>query len=95
MVVTMTHAASSFLISGILILGVTVSAHAQGTGQVMYGNPNYNRTVVVGSPAQVGASNPVPTGMGPLSQPMPPAGSYWGYRSWKMATRGQSVRANS
>ena len=82
MVVIITHAASSFLISGILILGVTASAHAQGTGQVMYGNPNYNRTVVVGAPTQVGASNPVPTGMGPLSQPMPPAGSYWGYRSW-------------
>ena len=53
---------------------MTVGAHAQGTGQVMYGNPNYNRTVVVGSATQVGASNPVPTGMGPLSQPMPPAG---------------------
>ena len=76
----MSHPAPSFIIFVMLILGMTVGARAQGTQQIMPGSPNYNRTVVIGSGYQANASTPVPTGMGPLSQPMPPAATYWGYR---------------
>jgi hypothetical protein len=36
MVVTMTHASSSVLLSGMLVLGLTAGAHAQGTQQQFY-----------------------------------------------------------
>ena len=73
MVVTMTHAPSSVLLSGLLVLGLTAGAYAQGTQQGINAG---GRTVVAPSSSQSsGTGTAVPTGQGPLTQPVGPAAS--------------------
>jgi len=74
----MTKPTSSPLIAGMLFLAMSAVAQAQGVHQYTFpGNsPGY-----AGGP-KTGSYVGVPTGTGPLAQPMPPATSTWAYRPY-------------
>jgi hypothetical protein len=80
MVVAMTRLFS--FVSAALVFALTAAAQAQGTQQIMPGSPEARTVVVVPNGSQQNSSRPVPTGPGPLTQPVGPAtsSSWWGTR---------------
>ena len=85
MVVTMKQRSSSFVfLAGLLVLGLTAGAQAQGTQQIMPGSPAAvgGQQFVRGNP---GTGTGVATGRGPLSQPIAPATGSWN-RQWRTTT---------
>jgi hypothetical protein len=77
-VITMTQRSSSVFLAGLLVLGLTAWAQAQGTQQIMPGSPAAvgGQQFVRGSP---GTGTGVATGSGPLSRPIAPSPNrQWG-----------------
>ncbi len=68
---TMACSKCSLLLVSLLFLGTTPHAHAQGTQQNLYGGSGSYAT----RPGGYYGGGGIPTGRGPLSQPIPPAAS--------------------
>jgi len=66
---------------GMLVLGTSTVAQAQGTADQFYTQRGFGSPSYSGGP-KTGSYAGVPTGIGPLSQPIPPATSAWAYRPW-------------
>src|SRR4029077_14761167 len=83
-VATMTRTSFSAFLSTLLILGLTAGARAQGTQQGINAN-SYRGGYSSGYSRPPSYGYGVPTGRGPLTQPIgPPAGSW--YRSYGRQT---------
>jgi hypothetical protein len=84
MVITMTQKSSTVFLAGLLVLGLTAGAQAQGTQQIMPGSPaavgGYYQQNYYRYPGTGGTG--VATGRGPLSQAVGPAQGSWN-RQWR------------
>ena len=73
----MTHTSSSALLAAMLVVGLTAGAQAQGTQQIMPGSPQSRSMYSTPGAQPYGYGYGVPTGRGPLSQPVGPIGGTW------------------
>ena len=84
----MTKPSLSVLFAGMLVLGTSAVTQAQNAHQYVFpGNsPSYS-----GGPKTGGYAG-VPTGTGPLTYPVPPASSAWGYRRYYYGGQVYNIR---